>query len=48
VFVVAFSFPVVPRGEARIRVQMSAAHSREQLDFALRVFEEAGREQGVI
>ena len=48
VFVVAFSFPVVPRGEARIRVQMSAAHTREQLDFALRVFEEAGREQGVI
>ena len=48
VFVVAFSFPVVPRGEARIRVQMSAAHTREQLDRALAVFEEAGREQGVI
>ena len=48
VFVVAFSFPVVPRGEARIRVQMSAAHTREQLDRALEVFEEAGREQGVI
>ena len=48
VFVVAFSFPVVPRGEARIRVQMSAAHTREQLDFALRAFEEAAREEGVI
>ena len=48
VFVVAFSFPVVPRGEARIRVQMSAAHTREQLDRALAVFEQAGREQGVI
>lgn len=48
VFVVAFSFPVVPRGEARIRVQMSASHTREQLDRALTAFEEAGREQGVI
>jgi glycine C-acetyltransferase len=38
----------VPRGEARIRVQISAAHTREQLDRALHVFEEVGKETGVI
>ena len=48
VFVVAFSFPVVPRGEARIRVQLSAGHTREQIDTALSVFEEAGRAVGAI
>ena len=48
VFVVGFTFPVVPRGEARIRVQMSAAHTREQLDRAISVFAEVGRELGVI
>ncbi len=48
VYVVAFSFPVVPRGEARIRVQMSAAHTREQLDVALDAFEAAGKAEGVI
>ena len=48
VFVVGFSFPVVPRGEARIRVQVSAAHTREQLDRVLSVFEEVGKELGII
>jgi glycine C-acetyltransferase len=48
ILVVGFSFPVVPRGEARIRVQLSAAHTRPQLDRAISVFEEAGRELGVI
>ena len=48
VYVVGFSFPVVPRGEARIRVQISAAHTREQLDRALSVFEQAGKEVGAI
>jgi glycine C-acetyltransferase len=48
IFCVGFSFPVVPRGEARIRLQMSAAHTREHLDKALAVFKEVGRQQGVI
>ena len=48
VYVVAFSFPVVPRGEARIRVQMSAAHTRDHLDKALDAFEAAGKSEGVI
>jgi len=40
-YVRAFSFPVVPRGKARIRTQMSAAHSREDLDAAIAAFERA-------
>ena len=48
VYVVAFAFPVVPHGKARIRTQMSAAHSREQLDQVLAAFKTAGRELGVI
>ncbi len=48
VFVVAFSFPVVPRGEDRIRVQISAAHTREHLDFAIEKFEKVGKELRVI
>ena len=47
-FVVGFSFPVVPRGEARIRVQISAAHTKDQLDRALSVFEEVGKQVGAI
>jgi glycine C-acetyltransferase len=46
VYVVAFSYPVVPQGKARIRVQISAAHSREDLDFAMARFAEAKRELG--
>ena len=42
IFVVGFSYPVVPRGAARIRVQLSAAHTREQLDRAVAVFAEVG------
>ena len=48
IFVVGFSYPVVPRGEARIRVQISAAHTEEQLDRAISVFAEVGKETGVI
>jgi glycine C-acetyltransferase len=48
VYVIGFSFPVVPRGQARIRTQMSAALTREHLDRAIGAFETAGRELGVI
>jgi glycine C-acetyltransferase len=48
VYVVAFAYPVVPHGKARIRTQMSAAHSREQLDQVVRAFESAGRDLGII
>jgi glycine C-acetyltransferase len=47
IFVTAFSFPVVPRGEARIRTQMSAAHRREDLDRAIDAFTTVGRDLGV-
>jgi glycine C-acetyltransferase len=47
-YVVAFSFPVVPHGKARIRTQISAAHSREQLDQVIQAFGSAGRELGII
>jgi glycine C-acetyltransferase len=43
IFVVGFSYPVVPKGEARIRVQISAIHTREQLDKAMNAFEEVGK-----
>jgi glycine C-acetyltransferase len=47
-YVVAFSFPVVPQGKARIRTQMSAAHTREQLDRVIQAFATAGRQLGII
>lgn len=48
IYVIGFSFPVVPKGQARIRTQMSAAHSREQLDRAIDVFIATGKEMGII
>ncbi len=48
VYVTAFSYPVVPRGTARIRTQMSAAHDRDDLDRAIAAFAEVGRDLGVV
>jgi glycine C-acetyltransferase len=48
IYVVAFSFPVVPHGKARIRTQMSAAHSQTQLDRVIEAFALSGRELGII
>jgi glycine C-acetyltransferase len=48
VYVVAFSFPVVPHGKARIRTQMNAAHSTQQLDQVISAFARSARELGVI
>lgn len=48
IYVVGFSFPVVPKGQARIRTQMSSAHSKAQLDKAINAFIEVGKELGVI
>ncbi len=48
IYVVGFSFPVVPKGQARIRTQMSAAHSSADIDRAVAAFAEVGKELGVI
>lgn len=48
IYVIGFSFPVVPRNEARIRVQLSAAHEKEHLDKAIAAFEKIGKEMGVL
>jgi glycine C-acetyltransferase len=48
IYVVAFAFPVVPHGKARIRTQMSAAHSTAQLDRVVHAFGRAGRDLGII
>ena len=48
VYVIGFSYPVVPKGKARIRTQMSAAHTNEQIDRAIAAFAEVGRAEGAI
>lgn len=48
IYVIGFSFPVVPKGQARIRTQMSAAHTREQLDKAITAFTRIAKEMGII
>jgi glycine C-acetyltransferase len=48
IYVIGFSFPVVPQGQARIRIQTSAAHTPEQLQGAVQAFTEVGRELGVV
>lgn len=48
IYVIGFYYPVVAKGQARIRVQISAGHTREQLDHAIAAFTEAGKELGVI
>jgi len=48
VYVIGFSYPVVPKGRARIRTQMSAAHTPEQIDQAIAAFTRVGLELGAI
>jgi glycine C-acetyltransferase len=48
VYVIGFSFPVVPKGKARIRVQISAAHEQDQLATAVAAFAKVGKRLGVI
>lgn len=48
IYVIGFSFPVVPKGQARIRTQMSAAHSSADIDRAVEAFGAIGKELGVI
>jgi glycine C-acetyltransferase len=48
IYAIGFYYPVVPKGQARIRVQLSAGHEKEHLDKAIKAFEKIGKELGVI
>ena len=48
IYVIAFSYPVVPKGKARIRVQLSAAHTEEDIDRTIKSFVTVGKRHGVI
>lgn len=48
IYVIGFSFPVVPKGKARIRVQLSAAHTKEQIDTCIKAFIDVGKQRGVL
>jgi len=48
IYVIGFSFPVVPKGEARIRVQLSAVHTEQQIDATIEAFKEVGKKLKVI
>jgi glycine C-acetyltransferase len=48
IYVVGFSYPVVPKGQARIRVQLSAGHTSEMVDRAVAAFERVGRRHGLV
>ena len=48
IYVIGFFYPVVPKGQARIRVQLSASHTKEHIEKALSAFEKVGKDLGVI
>ena len=48
IYVIGFFYPVVPKGQARIRVQLSAAHEKEHIDKAVKAFAKVGKELGVV